>query len=93
MSFFPAEYKPALSYLGTHSGRDCDKVAEAGLTPKELAGGVTFDEASLTFVCKRLYKAPFEREGLAGEINNGVYANWQPRWMYMGEIVEAEDLQ
>ena len=93
MSFFPAEYKPALSYLGTHSGRDCDKVAEAGLTPKELAGGVTFDEASLTFVCKRLYKAPFEREGLAGEINNGVYANWQPHWMYMGEIVEAEDLQ
>ena len=93
VSFFPAAYKPALSYLGAHSGRDGDKIAEAGLTPKELAGGVTFEEANLTFVCKKLYQAPFEREGLADEINNGVYANWQPHWLFVGEIVDVEDLR
>ena len=91
MSFFPPACKPALSYLGAHSGRDGDKVAEAGLTPKELAGGVTFEEANLTFVCRKLYQAPFEPEGLADEINNGVYGNWQPHWMFVGEIVEVED--
>jgi len=91
VDFFPPEYRKALGYLGAASGRDGDKVAVAGLTPKELAGGVTFEEANLTFVCKKLYQAPFEREGLADEINNGIYKNWQPHWMFVGEIIEAED--
>ncbi len=91
VDFFPPEYRKALGYLGAASGRDGDKVAAAGLTPKELAGGVTFEEANLTFVCKKLYQAPFEREGLADEINNGIYRNWQPHWMFVGEIIEAED--
>ncbi len=91
VAFFPPEYRSALEYLGTHSGRDGDKVAASGLTPKELAGGVTFQEAELTFVCRKLYQAPFEREGLAEEINHGIYANWQPHWMFIGEIIETED--
>ena len=33
----------------------------------------------------------FQREGLADEINNGIYRNWRPHWMFVGEIVEAED--
>ena len=91
VDFFPPEYRKALGYLGAASGRDGDKVAAAGLTPKELAGGVTFEEANLTFVCRKLYQAPFEREGLADEINTGVYKNWQPHWMFVGEIIAAED--
>ena len=91
VAFFPPEYRDALNYLGTHSGRDGNKVAASGLTPKELAGGVTFREAELTFVCRKLYQAPFEREGLADEINQGIYANWQPHWMFIGEIIDTED--
>ena len=91
VDFFPEEYREALGYLGSHSGRDGDKVAAAGLTPKELAGGVSFAEANLTFVCRKLYQAPFEREGLADEINHGIYAKWQPHWMFVGEIIAVED--
>ena len=91
VDFFPPEYRKALGYLGAHSGRDGDKVAAAGLTPRELAGGVTFEEANLTFVCRKLYQAPFERAGLADVINQGVYKNWQPHWMFVGEIIEVED--
>ena len=91
VSFFPPACHEALNYLGTHSGRDGDKVAAAGLTPKALDGGVTFEEANLTFLCKKLYQAPFERDGLADEINNGVYGNWRPHWMFVGEIVGVED--
>ena len=89
VSFFPPEERAALGYLGSHSGRDFDKVAEAGLTPVELASGVTFSEANLTFACKKLYQGPFEREGLADEINNGIYRSWQPHWMFVGEIVDV----
>ena len=93
VDFFPPQYRDALNYLGAHSGRDGDKVAVAGLTPKALSGGVTFEEANLTFVCKKLYQAPFERAGLAAEINEGVYRNWQPHWMFVGDIIDVEDLR
>ena len=33
LSFYGPEYKQALSICGSKSGRDCDKVKEAGLTP------------------------------------------------------------
>ena len=91
VEFFPPEYQKVLGYLGSHSGRDGDKVAASGLTPKVLAGGVTFEEANLTFVCHKLYQGEFQREGLADEINNGFYGDWQPHWMFVGEIVETDD--
>ncbi|MBR0157390.1 MAG: flavin reductase [Clostridia bacterium] len=89
VSFFGEEYKKALGYLGSHSGRDGDKVAEAGLTPVPAGPGVTYSEAKLTFVCRKIYQAPFEREGMADDITNGIYANWEPHWMFVGEIVET----
>jgi hypothetical protein len=63
------------------------------LTPKEIAGGVTFTEANLTFVCRKLYQGEFAREGLADEINHGIYEHWRPHWMFVGEIMETEDLR
>ena len=33
ITVFPEQYRKALGYLGSHSGRDGDKVAAAGLTP------------------------------------------------------------
>ena len=91
VAFFPDEYRKALGYLGSHSGRDGNKVAAAGLTPKAIGGGVTFEEAELTFVCHKLYEGEFRREGLAEEINNGIYAKWNPHWMFVGEILQVED--
>lgn len=91
VQFFPEEYRKALSYLGSHSGRDEDKVANAGLTPRAIGSGVTFAEANLTFVCHKLYQGEFQREGLAPEINQGIYKNWNPHWMFVGEILETED--
>ena len=91
VSFFPEQFRSALSYLGSHSGRDGDKVAAAGLTPRKMGGGVTFEEAELTFLCRKLYQGPFEREGLADVIGQGIYKTWQPHWMFVGEILETED--
>ena len=91
VDWFPPQYGKALGYLGSHSGRDEDKVASAGLTPKELSGGVTFEEANLTFVCHKLYQGEFQRSGLANEINHGIYEDWNPHWMFVGEIIDVED--
>ena len=91
VSFYDESFKQALRYLGTKSGRDEDKVANVGFTPKQIGDGVTFVQAKLTYVCRKLYQGPIEREGLADVINNGVYANWQPHWIFIGEVIEAED--
>ena len=102
VSFFPDEQKKALGYMGSHSGRDCDKVAAAGLTPVAIGEGVTFQEANLTFVCRKLYQHQFAREDLAPEIqdyyrnNPKIYpvdkdGQWQPHWVFVGRILEVED--
>ena len=91
VSFFGEEYRPALSYLGSHSGRDGDKVSAAGLTPVPMGESVTFREAELSFLCKKLYGAQFRRECFAPEINEGIYKNWEPHWMFIGGITEVDD--
>lgn len=56
LSFFEEEYKDALTLCGTKSGRDCDKVKEAGLTPIFDDNGIYFfSEAKIVMVCKKNY--------------------------------------
>ncbi len=55
LSFFPEEYKKALQICGTKSGRDTDKVKEAGLTPVETPSGLmSFGEARMILECKKM---------------------------------------
>ncbi|MBR0320475.1 MAG: flavin reductase [Clostridia bacterium] len=90
LSFFPAEYKKALGYLGSHSGRDEDKVAAVNFHPISVQNGVTFEEASLTLVCRKLYRAPIAEENF---IDKSVVEDCYPKRdfhdMYIGEIVEV----
>lgn len=94
MSFYPESCRKALSYIGSHSGRDGDKIAAAGLTPVVMGQGVTFREANLTFLCKKLYQHQFSRDDLAPEIQ-AYYAaapqvypdfqgGWQPHMLFVG---------
>lgn len=100
VSFFPESYRKALGYLGSHSGRDENKVANSGLTPVAAGDGVTFKEAELTFVCKKLYEHQFDEAHLAEKVkdyyasNLAVYTQaghdrWEPHYMYIGEVVDA----
>ncbi len=102
VSFFPEQYRKALGIMGTVSGRDHDKAVESGLTPVAMGPGVTYREAELTFLCRKIYQHPFSKEDLAEDIQdyylskpevyppdeNGV---WQPHWMFIGDILEVED--
>lgn len=55
MSFFGSSHRDALSFCGSKSGRDVDKIRETGLTKTLLDGGVAFEEAELVIVCKKLF--------------------------------------
>lgn len=56
LTVLPEEYRNALMICGRKSGRDCDKVAEAGLTAIETeAGNMAFAEGKLVMECKKIY--------------------------------------
>ena len=53
LSFFPDEYRDQLIFLGTHSGRDTDKMKEVSLVAVQTpAGNITYEEARLVFECR-----------------------------------------
>lgn len=91
LSFFGGEEKEAMGYLGKVSGREVpDKIEQAGLHLTEVNGYPAFEEATLVFVCKKLYAQEMKEECFLGteEIER-----WYPakdyHTMYMAEIVEA----
>lgn len=89
-SFFDEEYRDALKFCGSKSGRDYDKVKETGLTPvvDDETGAVYFKEAKLVFICKKMY-AQFlnEKSALTEEVTK--WYNGDYHKMYMSEIVSV----
>ena len=63
MTFLREGYRDALTVCGTKSGRDCDKIAEAGLHPVPFAGSFTFEEAQTVIVGRKLYAGDLKSEG------------------------------
>lgn len=89
LSCFGGGQKKALGYLGSHSGRDGDKAAAAGLTPVFLDRCVYFAEAETVYICRKLYHAPLVEEGFADqELISFNYPNRDFHEMYVGEIVK-----
>ena len=88
VAFFPEQYRPALTYLGTHSGRDSDKIAESGLTLEFLASGQpSFAEADMVIEARKIYGAPFTPEGF-GDVPSSFYTSRGigVHSVYIGEI-------
>ncbi|MBR1925946.1 MAG: hypothetical protein IJ837_03770 [Clostridia bacterium] len=89
VSFFDEKYKKDLGVLGSKSGRDCDKLSLTNLTPKFLKQGITYNEASKTYVLKKIYQNQFNEKNIPNEIKNKFYNGEQPHIMIIGEILEV----
>ena len=82
--------KKALGYLGSHSGREGNKFANAGVKPLFTDGTVAVDGAKLVLVCRKLYQAPLQESGFVDKsIVSQDYANGDFHEMYVGEIIKA----
>ena len=90
LSVLGEEHRAALNHLGSHSGRDGDKVSEAGLTPVAAEGTVYFAEAKLVLICRTLYRAPLLESGfLDRDIIARNYPERDYHVQYVGEIVRV----
>ena len=102
VSFFPEKYRKNLWYMGSHSGRDVDKPSATGLTPVQIGESVTYEEANLTFLCKKIYQHQMAKDDIISEVQEYYKADpktyppdghgeWQTHWLFIGEVLEADD--
>ena len=88
VSFYPEEYRKVLGVLGSKSGRDMDKMNGSGLTAKALQESVTFEEAEITLVCRKMFMQRLEPSNITDPDAAKFYAGDAPHDMYIGEVVD-----
>lgn len=84
------KYRKELAYLGSHSGRDEDKLKRVNMNPLFHDGTVSILESELTLVCRKLYRAALVPEGFMDHsIIDEDYPAADYHDMYVGEIIAA----
>lgn len=88
VSVLPQGFDDAYRICGTKSGKDCDKVALAGLHPHFEDQAVTFEEARLAIVCKKIYVQDLDPAGFLAEDIEKHYPIQDYHRIFCGEIVD-----
>lgn len=93
LSVLDEAYRKTLSYLGTVSGRDENKIAKSGLTVAHEEATPYFAEANTVLVCRKLFAQPYDP---AGFIDKSCDEKWYPQkdyhTMYIAEIEKVLQL-
>ncbi|MBE6650505.1 MAG: flavin reductase family protein [Ruminococcaceae bacterium] len=87
LSFFPEDFKKTLSYFGRTSGRDEDKLEKLPHSVNE--GVLTFDDATITLVGKKLYYSDIDPKNFIDSSLESNYDNDYHR-VYVYEIIEVK---
>ncbi|HCW54029.1 MAG TPA: flavin reductase [Clostridium sp.] len=90
ITVFSDDYRKELSYLGTVSGRNQDKIKNIGLTVMEDNNTPYFNEGKIVFLCKKLYAQEMNKESfMAEDLVNKNYLKEDFHTMYIGEIIKV----
>ena len=90
LCFFSEQYRDALTLCGRKSGRDSDKIKEAGLTPAFIEGVPCFEEADLVILCRKMYAQEMSKDCAYSEEATKHYDENEPyHTFYVGEIIKA----
>ncbi len=91
ISFYDESYRGDLAFLGSKSGRDIDKISCTKLTPEFLENTVSFKEAKLTIVCKKIYFQDMDINNISENEVDRFYKNEPIHRMYIGEVIDIID--
>lgn len=89
LSFFGEQHRKAMAFIGSHTGRDTDKIKETGLTPVKESGLVYYKEARLVLCCRKLYFQDISPERFLDPAIDDLYPQKDYHRMYAGEIVKC----
>jgi flavin reductase (DIM6/NTAB) family NADH-FMN oxidoreductase RutF len=95
VSAFPREFHKALSYLGSHSGRDGDKISKSGLTPEPsiAVSAPSFREAEIVIECQKIYADDLNPVHFLDETIYNNYPNRDFHRIYYGEILHVSAVE
>lgn len=91
ISFYEEKYRKDLGILGSKSGRDMDKLSLTKLTPDFLEDTVSFQEAKVTIVCKKIYFQDLDIHQVPSYEKERFYKEEPIHRMYIGEVVGIID--
>ena len=86
LSVFKEDRRKMMSYFGTVSGRDEDKIAKSGLTVQHENGMTYFAEARVTMFCRKLYAQEMEQKCFLDKASDEKWNNNDYHTMYVVEI-------
>lgn len=90
LSFYDEEMRKTLSYLGTKSGRDEDKITNASLHVTHKDGVPFFEEAATVLLCRKLYAQNMDETCyIDTNLITQFYAEKDFHIMYIVEIQEV----
>lgn len=91
VSCLAEDYRKALIYCGTKSGRDTDKLADCGLTVDYADGDAPYiAQAKLVLVCRKLYEQDMKQEHFVDAATDArCYPQHDYHRMYVGEVVRV----
>lgn len=94
LSLFDQTYRDALVLLGTRSGRDCNKIQQAGLTPEPSlkVSAPSFTEASLVIECKKIYFQDIDSTHFLDQSIATQYPHHDYHRMYFGAVVAVSSM-
>lgn len=89
LSFPSEEYRKEMKFLGTVSGRDEDKIKEAGVHVAYHDGVPYIDEAKEILLCRVMSETPITKDEFKDEkIDAAWYADQDYHKMYIAEITD-----
>lgn len=91
LSFYEEKYKKDLGILGSKSGRNINKKDLVSLHEEEVGNSISFKEANLTLVCKKIYYDDLKKENMKPEIQEQFYKKDEIHRMYIGEVIDIID--
>ncbi len=90
LSFFEKRHKNILTYCGSHSGREHDKIKETGLVPLETnLRNIYFEQARLVIECKKIYYEDINPENFVDRLIQRNYPNKDYHRMYAGKVLNC----
>lgn len=90
LSFFTEEYRNALNYCGSHSGKNEDKITNAGLTIGSKHGIPYIDEGNLVLLCEKMSATRIDKDSfIASDLESKWYSDGDMHTMYIAEVIEV----
>jgi flavin reductase (DIM6/NTAB) family NADH-FMN oxidoreductase RutF len=89
LSFFDERYRKELTFCGTRSGKDVDKIKETGLHPVKDGNFVYFDEARLVLTCRKIYYQDIDPANFLDSGIEKAYPKKDYHRLYIGEIASC----